>query len=180
MIPILIFGTGGFGGEGLDASLTGGVTHFLGTDLHPLWYLPNGVWRTHQGETEENPLVPPPFSEFEITYCLNPGQRDAKVAMTLQYRNLDHVTLDFTAPAERLLTWNNYEQVPVNILRVGDTDVGFVGRELFRDDEVGVQRTARVEVDLEQHRAFVKLGFEALQLRIGQGAVDPVEPARIL
>jgi hypothetical protein len=114
MIPILIFGTGGFGGEGLDASLTGGVTHFLGTDLHPLWYLPNGVWRTHQGETEENPLVPPPFSEFEITYCLNPGQRDAKVAMTLQYRNLDHVTLDFTAPAERLLTWNNYEQVPVN------------------------------------------------------------------
>jgi hypothetical protein len=111
MIPILIFGTGGFGGEGLDASLTGGVTHFLGTGLDTLWTFPNAIWRTQPARVVDNPLVPPPFCEFELIYLLNPGPRDAQVTLTLQYRNLSPATLALTVPAERVLTWGNQDQV---------------------------------------------------------------------
>jgi hypothetical protein len=115
LIPILIFGTGGFGGEGRDASLTGGVTHFLGTDLHTLWYFPNGIWRTCSAPVDTtNPLLPPPFSEFEVYYFLNPGEHDAEVTMVLQYRELEHATLRFRVPAQRLFTWSNYGKVPEN------------------------------------------------------------------
>jgi len=115
LIPILIFGSGGFGERGRDASMTGGVTHFLGTGLHTLWHFPNGIWRTQPTAVEdENPLAPPPFSEFEVYYFLNPGQRDTEVTMTLQYRDLEHVTLRLQLEAQRLLTWSNYQQVPVD------------------------------------------------------------------
>ena len=111
MIPILIFGTGGFGGEGLDASLTGGVTHFLGTDLHDQWVFPNALWRVTPVAPGTNPLTPPPFAEFEIMYLLNPTERDAEVTLTLQYRNLAHETISLLVPAQRVLTWCNYDQV---------------------------------------------------------------------
>lgn len=110
LIPILIFATGGW-----STPLSGGVTHFLATDLHTLWYFPNGVWRTCAAPAEaDNPLLPPPFNEFEIYYFLNPGPREAEVTMTLQYRELEHVTLNFKVAAERLFTWNCYGQVAEN------------------------------------------------------------------
>jgi len=114
LIPILIFATGGFGEEGRDASLTGGVTHFLGTALHTQWILPNCVWRTHRGTRDPNPFVPPPFSEYEMVYVLNPNAESARVEVTLQYRDLPHATLTWEVAARRLLTWSNYEQVPAN------------------------------------------------------------------
>lgn len=114
MIPILIFATGGFGEQGRDASLAGGVTHFLGTDLHTQWVLPNCVWRTHTGARDPNPFVPPPFSEYEVVYVLNPNEDRAQVEVTLQYRDLPHTTLTFEVAPQRLFTWSNYEQVAVN------------------------------------------------------------------
>lgn len=111
MIPILIFATGGFGGEGLDGSLTGGVTHFLGTDLSVDWILPNSIWRTQPAQMGGSPLAPPAFSEFEITYLLNPGPRDAVVTIALQYRSLPHAKVHLTVPAQRLLTWRNHGRV---------------------------------------------------------------------
>ena len=114
MIPILISFTGGFGGEGLDASLTGGVTHFLGTDLATLWTLPNSIWRTRPGGVDSNPLAPPPFNEFEVIYLLNPGPRDAHVTLALQYRNLPAAAVELAVGAERVLAWRNDGQVAAN------------------------------------------------------------------
>jgi len=111
MVPVLIFGTGGFGGEGLDASLTGGVTHFLGTDLSKLWYFANSIWRTRPARVDDNPLAPRPLCEFEIVYLLNPGSRDAEAILTLQYRNQPPAVVPLTLPAERLVTWRNEGQV---------------------------------------------------------------------
>ena len=114
VIPVLICFTGGFGGRGEDVSLSGGVTHFLGTGLDALWTFPNGIRTEHLGKPVDSSMIPPPFSEFEIYHFLNPNPHTAEVAMTLQYRDIEHTTIMIWVPPQRLVTWNNLTNAPAN------------------------------------------------------------------
>ena len=93
----------------------GGCTNFHGAKLHKEWYFPNGIWcdwnQYYKGDLGQ---ATSPFNELEYYHFLNPNPHAAEVAMTLQYRYLDPVTLRFTVEAERVFVWENREQVPCN------------------------------------------------------------------
>jgi hypothetical protein len=93
----------------------GGSTHFLGTKLNKQWHFADGLWlewkRFHKGDVSKAPF---PFNEIEYYYFLNPGPREAKVDMTLQYRFIEHTTFHLRVPAERVYVWCNYEKIPYN------------------------------------------------------------------
>jgi hypothetical protein len=93
----------------------GGTTNFHGTKLYKEWHFPDGLWlewnKYYDGDISKAPF---PFNELEYYYFLNPNPRDAEVALTLRYRNLDSTTMHFTVKAERVSVWNNLDKVPYN------------------------------------------------------------------
>lgn len=113
--PVIVDLVDGLSYHHADDTFQGGCTNFLGTHLHPQWYFADGLWlewkRFHQGDTSKAPF---PFNEIEYYHFLNPGPRDAKVDMTLQYRNLEHTTFHLAVPAHRVYVWCNYEKIPYN------------------------------------------------------------------
>lgn len=111
--PLLINSICLDGLEHPNPSYRGGVQSVMGTRLDTLWHYADGVFLDwvayYNGDMSKAPF---PFNELEHYYFLNPNPAPAHIKMTLQYRNLEHVTLDFTAPAERLLKWSTFEKLP--------------------------------------------------------------------
>jgi hypothetical protein len=100
-----------------DDSYKGGCTSFLGTKLHKQWLWGNGLWLEwklyYKGDLSKAPW---PFNELEYYYFLNPGPRDAQVAMRLEYQRagLEPTTFHLTVPAERVYVWCNLHKVLYN------------------------------------------------------------------
>jgi hypothetical protein len=88
----------------------GGCPNFMGTKLHTQWRFADGLWIV-----QEHPDTSFwPFNELEHYYFLNPGPREAKLDIELQFRGIEHMRFNLTVPAERLIVWNNYRRIPYN------------------------------------------------------------------
>jgi hypothetical protein len=113
--PLIVNLVDGFSYDHEDDTFKGGCTNILGAALATQWHFADGLWlewtRFHKGDTSKAPF---PFNEIEYYYFLNPGPRDARVDMTLQYRYLEHTTFHLRVPAERLFVWRNFEKIPYN------------------------------------------------------------------
>ena len=98
-----------------EPTFKGGVSHLLGTGLHTQWHYADGLWLNwtayFKGDISRAPF---PFNELEYYYFLNPGEQDARVDMTIQYRNIEHCTFHLNVPAGRVYAWCNYEKIPYN------------------------------------------------------------------
>ena len=96
-----------------DDSFKGGCVMSLGNALNNEWHFADGLWlewnRFYKGDLSKAPF---PFNEIEYYYFLNPGDRPAKADMTLRFRNIEHVTFHLQVPAQRVLTWCNFEKIP--------------------------------------------------------------------
>jgi len=86
----------------------GGCPNFWGTKLHTQWHFADGLWILH-----ENPDAAIwPFNEIEEYYFLNPNKEDARLDITLQFRNIEHMSFKLAAKAESLVVWRNYKRIP--------------------------------------------------------------------
>ncbi len=96
-----------------DDSFQGGCVMALGDRLNREWHFADGFWLEHyrnlKGDISKAPF---PFNEIEYYYFLNPGPCDAKVDMTLRFRRIEHITFHLRVPAQRVLTWCNFEKIP--------------------------------------------------------------------
>ena len=92
----------------------GGVQSVMGTELRAQWFFADGVFlqwaKYYKGDISKAPF---PFNELEYYYLLNPSEDDAHIKMTLHYRNLDHIELDFILPSQRLYVWDTENKVEI-------------------------------------------------------------------
>ncbi len=111
--PLLINSICMDGIESQERGYRGGVQSVMGLELDRVWHYADGVfldWPEFFGGDYSK--APFPFNELEYYYFINPNPVPANLHMTLQYRNLDHVTLDFTIPAERVFKWSTLDKLP--------------------------------------------------------------------
>ena len=114
-VPMLADTIGGMSYYHPDERYAGCAPTFAGVDLHTEWHYADGLWRDWRRHFRDDlSKAPTPFNELDYFFFLNPGKRDARVDMTLRFRNTDHITIHLTVPAERVRVWNNYERIPSN------------------------------------------------------------------
>ncbi len=144
-----------------EPAFKGGVSHFIGMQLHPQWHFADGLWLNWtaalNGEIEKAPF---PFNELEYYFFLNPHEKDAQVEMTLQFRSRKKMVILIAIPAGRCISWCNYEIVPYN-------------------EAYGVKVTASLPVAAASARYIYSLkGFEDWGINFHCGM--PAEPGPIV
>lgn len=99
----------GLQGRQQQERFAGGVADVLAKAPARRWYFGDGL--VLRFDPAKAPL---PFNEFEWWHILNPGPRDAQVAIECFYGNAGRDTLRYTVPAQRVLMIDNWQLVRPN------------------------------------------------------------------